>query len=355
MRNLFCAAILGSLLFWASCERLGESRNYGVGKLCLSFADAGSKLAKSDVEIPDTSDFILTIRSSDGSVLYDGLWGDCPEALEVEAGAYTVTALSGLFDKPAFSSPQYGDEQCVVVPAGGRADVNLVCTQMNAGVHLDISDDFLLQCPDAVLFLKSSAGRLMYSYSEKRIAYFSPGTVSLIMNESGKDNVIMVMELKAREMLSVKVSVVRRSESMQAGISMSVDTTRIWRSDSCVIGDVEDVGSDDVMTVAQARNSSGKEDVWVSGYIVGGDLSSASASFKAPFKSNTNLLLGPKSSTTDRDACIAVQLPAGEVRDALNLVDNPENLKRKVCVRGDLVSAYFAMPGIKNTNAFKLL
>jgi hypothetical protein len=50
-----------------------------------------------------------------------------------------------------------------------------------------------------------------------------------------------------------------------------------------------------------------------------------------------------------------VQLPAGEVRDALNLVDNPENLKRKVCVRGDLVSAYFAMPGIKNTNAFKLL
>ena len=64
--------------------------------------------------------------------------------------------------------------------------------------------------------------------------------------------------------------------------------------------------------------------------------------------SRTNILLGPKSSTVDKDACLSVQLPSGDLRDELNLVDNPSNLRRKVYLRGDIVEAYFAIPGIKN-------
>ena len=112
---------------------------------------------------------------------------------------------------------------------------------------------------------------------------------------------------------------------------------------------------EDVMTVAQARSSAEKEDVWVSGYIVGGDLTSSSASFSGPFQSRTNLLLGPKSSTVSRDACVSVQLPSGEVRDALNLVDNPDVLRKRVCIKGDVVSAYYGIPGIKNTVEFQFI
>ena len=99
----------------------------------------------------------------------------------------------------------------------------------------------------------------------------------------------------------------------------------------------------------------GEEDVWVCGHIVGGDLSSSSASFDKPFESRTNLLLGPRSSTDDKEACLSVQLASGEIRNALNLVDNPELLGRKVCIKGDIVESYYGIPGIKNITEYELM
>ena len=135
---------------------------------------------------------------------------------------------------------------------------------------------------------------------------------------------------------------------------MTVDTTRNWRYDECVIGGQSGTVADETFTVAQAMKNVGAEGVWVSGYIVGGDLTSAAASFEAPFKSRTNILLGPKSSTKDRNACIAVQLPSGSVRDALNLVDNPNMLGRKVCLKGDIVEAYYGLVGLKSVDDFSM-
>ena len=111
----------------------------------------------------------------------------------------------------------------------------------------------------------------------------------------------------------------------------------------------------DAFTVSQALASLGEEDVWVCGYIVGGDLTSASASFSAPFTSRTNLLLGPRSSTSSRSSCIAVSLPSGSVRDDVNLVDNPNLLGRKICLKGDLVESYYGMPGLKNISDYELM
>jgi hypothetical protein len=140
------------------------------------------------------------------------------------------------------------------------------------------------------------------------------------------------------------------------GVTVAVDTSRVWMDENYVIGGGADKGStsDDAMTVTTAIANGPKSDVWVSGYIVGGDLTSASATFEGTFKSRTNILLGPKSSTKDRKACIAVQLPAGRVRDALNLVDNPDMLGRKVCLRGDLVEAYYGLVGLKSVDEFVL-
>ena len=175
------------------------------------------------------------------------------------------------------------------------------------------------------------------------------------MSTGGTDQVLMVRNLQARDMLSIGVSVPLADKGTGGGMSVSIDTSRVWVSEDCTIGQ-EAAGSDvaDALGVAQARESAGMTGVWVSGFVVGGDLTSAAASFDGPFKSRTNILLGPRSTTTERDACISVQLPSGDVRDALNLVDNPDLLGRRVCVRGDVVSAYYGLPGMKNINNYQL-
>jgi hypothetical protein len=310
--------------------------------------------------LPDTSDFLLSIMDAAGRVIYDGKFGDCPEKLDVAAGSYTVRALSSDFSKPAFSAPQYGDELCVVVPSGGMADVKLSCSQLNSGVMLNVDRSFLDYCPDGALLLKSLHGSLMYSYREDRIAYFKPGVISLMLSQGGKDEVLLSRNLQARQVLVLGVSAAQSASGTQfqglGGISVAVDTSRVWLEDEFVIGGSSAKGatSADAMTVALAAANAPAENVWVSGYIVGGDLTSASASFMTPFASKTHLLLGPKSSTADRSACISVALPSGRVRDALNLVDNPEMLGRKVCVKGDLVEAYFGLPGLKSVDDFVL-
>lgn len=345
-------------LLIVACDVIGPD-DLGKGELRVSFAK--DAVTRNITEIPDTGDFLLSITDSEGGTIYSGKYDACPEVLEVPSGNYTVKVLSHEFSKPAFSSPQFGDEQCVSVPAGGVAEVRLMCEQVNCGVRLKVSPDFLTEYPDGVLFLKSAEGKLMYGYSEKRYAYFLPGNISLILSDGGTDEVLMTRNLQARQMLSLKVEVAESAvpdepETPSAKVSVAIDTTRNWLSDTCEIGggDVAGASADEAMTVAQARSSAGAEQVWVSGYIVGGDLSSSSASFSGPFSSRTNIVIGPKASTSNRASCLSVQLPAGDLREELNLVDNPSNHGRKVLLKGDLVDAYYGMPGIKNITDFKL-
>ncbi len=344
--------LLGLLL--AACDVIGPD-DMRKGELRVSFAQGYEVQSRTLSEIPDTGDFILTISDSKGTPVYSGRYDGCPESIEVPSGNYTVRVVSHEFSKPAFASPQYGDEQCVVVPAGGVANVRLVCEQINCGVRLKVSSDFLTAFPDGVLWLKSSQGKLMYGYSEKRSAYFLPGNVSLLLTQGASEEVLLTRALQARDMLVLKINVAQTPSSSEkdspcADVSVAIDTTRNWITDAYEIGGDNSNGSasDDPLTVAQARDSAGAEDVWVSGYIVGGDLTSASASFKSPFSSRTNIVLGPKSTTSTKSSCLSVQLPAGEVREVLNLVDNPLNLGRKVLLRGNIVEAYYGIPGIKN-------
>lgn len=349
------------LLAAVSCQMLGvPDGDESKGELRISFNDdCVTKVVES---LPDTSDFLLTVTGADGNVVYDGKYGDSPEGMMVDSGSYTIFVRSSDFRKPAFASPQYGDEQCVVVPSGGVANVRLTCVQMNAGVLLRIDKSFLTNCPDAALFLKSSFGKLMYGYSEKRIAYFPPGQVSLMMTERNVDKVLFTRDLEARTILDIEVSSASKPEDSddprEESISVVVDTSRQWSHESYVVGQGGSVGKgsspSDAMTVSQALVSAGEEDVWVSGYIVGGDLTSASASFQGPFKSKTNIILGPRSSSSSRSSCISVSLPQGVLRDDLNLLDNPSMLGKKVCLRGDIVDSYYGMVGLKNLTDYKL-
>lgn len=355
------ACFVAALSFVVACDKLGDGSAGKEGELRVSFDDVPPDDTRSVLEIPDTNDFLLYVADSKGKVIYDGTYGLAPESIMVKPDSYNVKAVSHEFIKPSFSSPIFGDEQCVVVDSDMTTSVRLTCSQTNSGIRLKISSDFLTTYPSASLVLKSSDGSLMYGYSEKRIAYFKPGNVSLLLTQGGTDKTLMTRWLEPGEILSLGIAVAsgtqpETSQDGQKEISISIDTTRIWISDQFVIGEKESSGnsSDSPMGISQAMSSVGEEDVWIRGYVVGGDLSSTSASFEEPFSSRTNIILGPKVSTNNRSSCVSVQLPTGTIRDDLNLVDNPENLGRRICLKGDVVASYFGLVGIKNVSDYVL-
>lgn len=339
------------LLTLASCQEISQVFTR-QGVLLIKFAE-GTVPQTRAAAFPDTNEFILTVTSTSGTIVYDGKYGALDPEFKLDEGNYTVSARSCDFSAPLFDAPQYGDTQVAAVKSGKTTVVTLACVQMNCGVRLKIAPEFLTEYPDAVLYLKASSGRLMYSYSEKRIAYFLPGTVNLEMSEGDKSSTLFTRRLEAQQILTLTVNAGSRGSS--GGVYVQVDTTRNWISDALTIGGGghEGSGTSDALSVPVAKQHTGEEDVWVYGYIVGGDLTSSKCSFAPPFSSRTNIVIADKSSVKDKDACLSVQLAKGEVRDALNLVDHPENLGRQIFLKGDIVESYYGIPGIQNISEFE--
>ena len=348
-------AVLAAATVLHSCD-FNESGDGEKGTLRLHFSEMSYEVTKASSEIPDTSEFILTVTDSGGRTVYSGKFGDSPENILVNAGTYNISVRSGTFKAPVFSAPLFGDDQCVTVRQGDVADVVLTCSQMNSGVRLKTDEAFLKAFPDGSLFLVSDDGQLLYSYSEKRIAYFNPGNVSLVLKETSANTTLFTRPLKAREILTITVSVPKVSGS--GGISIQLDTARNHTGETVTIGGdpASGKGGDrsSALNVTEAAGAVGATGVWVYGYIVGGDLSLSSVSFTPPFKSETNLAIAARTSVAEKSSCLSVQLSAGEIRNALNLVSNPSNLKRKLWVKGDIAAAYFGIPGIKNIKEYHI-
>ncbi|MCM1452360.1 MAG: DUF5689 domain-containing protein [Clostridium sp.] len=101
-----------------------------------------------------------------------------------------------------------------------------------------------------------------------------------------------------------------------------------------------------------------EKDVWVEGYIVGwADMSSIyyinaeTSRFTVPATVNTNILLAPTADVADYSKCIGIQLPSGNVRNGLNLQDNPGNLGRKVSIKGN-IAKYSGVPGLRSASQY---
>ena len=93
---------------------------------------------------------------------------------------------------------------------------------------------------------------------------------------------------------------------------------------------------------------------WVKGYIVGVLNSNNNYAFETvPTTVASSILIADSPDETDKNKCVPVQLPVGDIRTALNLVNNPGNLGKQVAVKGSL-EKYFLMPGVKNTSEYKL-
>lgn len=96
-----------------------------------------------------------------------------------------------------------------------------------------------------------------------------------------------------------------------------------------------------------------KSGVWVSGYIVG-YYQDYNAHFEVSTTQRANILISDVENPTDKAQCVCIQLVAQtDTRNALNLVDNPGVLGKKVQVFGDIMK-YNTLPGVKNTSNYKL-
>ena len=88
--------------------------------------------------------------------------------------------------------------------------------------------------------------------------------------------------------------------------------------------------------------------------MVGGDLTRSSVSFRPPFESATNLAIAARASVSSKESCLSVELPSGDVRDALNLPGHPDHIGRRVLLKGDIVESYFGIVGIKGVSDYIL-
>ena len=123
----------------------------------------------------------------------------------------------------------------------------------------------------------------------------------------------------------------------------------------------------DPYNVAKALTVQDGSMAWVKGYIVGqiaGDINVADdVQFSAPFKgatyddgtvatAGTNILVAADANETAILKCLVVQLPKGDVRSTLELVNNPDNDGKPVELYGKLTK-YFGVAGLKETAAAK--
>ena len=372
-------ALLPLVAALSACDDFGLGSG-GQGELKWIIEGDGV-FTRASAEIPDSNDFTLKVTDSKGNALYEGAYGNSPESLLVDAGSYTVSIRSTDFTTPGFSKPQYGDEQVVVVKAGATVTVRLSCTLQNAGVRLNIAPDFLTSFPDGVLYLKADETRLMYSYAEKRIAYFKPGPVMLLLYNEGKDETLLSRTLEAREILTLNISAPYGGTAASSQISVVVDTSKVWRQEDYTIGGNNNGGTDNssgsgsgssgsggsgqnddhggetqnAYSVAQASDHVGETGVWVCGYIVGGDLSTAGTTVKtSKIAKNAHIAIAARSTVTAKASCVSVELPKGKIRDALNLVDHPDLIGSRVYVKGNIVSSYFGTTGLKATSEYAL-
>ena len=110
---------------------------------------------------------------------------------------------------------------------------------------------------------------------------------------------------------------------------------------------------DDPYSVSKAQSvGATSANAWVKGYIVGyvsGAAIATGAVFGVPTSAETEILIADDPETTDYTKCVPVQLPAGAIRDGLELSAHSSYYKQEVSVYGQLVK-YFGVLGVKSTS-----
>ncbi|MBO4768245.1 MAG: DUF4493 domain-containing protein [Bacteroidales bacterium] len=351
MKKRFVVTAVTASVILASCNIDPAGKE---SRLVLGFAEPLSTLQTRATGGVDTNSFILSVTGMNGETVYKGAYGSRPKDLSVSAGTYEISVVSQEFSAPAFEQPQYGDSQIVVAANGEPVLVAFLCKMTNAGIKIALTDAFKAKYPAGSLLLKGEGGNLAYTYSESRTGFFKPGEVGFYYVNGGSETPLFNRTVNSGERHSLTLNA--SSDESSSGFSISVDTTTLAIVETVTVGQ-EYTGADGssaqkALSVSQAANHLG-DTLWVWGYIVGGDLTSSSAKFEPPFEKSSNMAIAASASEKTFANCFSVELSRAAVKSALNLVDNPGNLGKRVCLKGK-VSTYFGLTGLKSVSEFEL-
>jgi hypothetical protein len=346
-----CAAVL------SGCNGLTfAEKTTGELKICFSREQETKSVVR---DFPDSNVFILSIKSSSGNTVYSGAYGEKPGTIELEAGSYDISIVSRIFVTPEFDAPCYSDSKTIVIQAGKTLVLSLVCRQSNVGLRLLFSQDFIARFSGYIPEVSDIKGTLVYPYTEERFAYLNAGNVQVLLKEvlpegsSGTPEIIPILNrvMASKDMLTVNLHANPDDDSGDTP-ALVIDTTANWVFEYVVIGGGGDgLTKESAFNVDQLVSNIGTTGAWVTGYIVGGDLSSSAISFEAPFASATNLAIADSPTIRDRSKCASVSIPSGSIREWLNLSANPQNLGRKIYLKGTITASYFGITGINPLNA----
>ncbi len=349
------AAVI-TILAAASCSLAERDQKNAV--LLLSIRQENTFATKAGGQPkPDTNQFILQIKNAAGEYVYNGLYGSKPAKISVPAGAYDLSLVSEQFDAPAWDTPVYGDHISIVATAGESVAVDFLCKMINAGVRIKMTGRYIERYPGE-LTISQEDGYLDYSPSESRFGYFAPGnaTFSAVATDGSRQQ-LFSKQFTAGQMLTLTLDA--SSDASNAGISVKLDTTATYLSQTIMVDQFQQTSGDGASkdaaySIVQAAQHP-EESVWVWGYIVGGDLSSSAVNFEAPFTKNSNLAIAASAACKSREECMSVELASGsDIREAVNLVDHPDMLGRKIYIQGTVKSSYFGLVGLKSIKEFIL-
>ena len=342
----------GALLFTTlACETLSWHEE-GKGALSIRMQRETAVVVKADVPF---ADYLIEIKDNSGSTVALDRYSALPDPVVLEPGAYTVSALSEQPSVPAFDKPIYGSTVDVSVAAAVKNTLQMVCTQINAGLRIVYKPEFKAQYASYSVEVTGHDGALTYLKEEVRTGYFAPGTLQIVLSADGEAPVQIVKSVVARDMLVLTVLPAETTPGTTGAIELqlSVDTTKTWRREEWKPGSPTNDGltPETAYTVAEAQLLGSGENVWVCGYIVGGDASASSFKTAPPFSANSNLLIADSPIEAARANCIAVELPASPalLRATFGMVENGVALLgRRSWFRGNIEN-YFGHPGVRAT------
>ncbi|HNR27839.1 MAG TPA: DUF6359 domain-containing protein [Bacteroidales bacterium] len=301
--------------------------------------------------------YVFLLIKQGGDTLYNSTVGAITGSpLSLKPGNYTIEVYNEAFTEPAFDKPYYYGMQTAEVIGGESCEVLLICKQENAGIRVLFSEEFSGQYTTFSMNISGTGGSLKFdNTSVSKWGYFFPGTITLTLTADGFPTEPIERTIQAKYMYNFLVEGSGSTkDNVEPVLTLSVDTTHTWISGlwNDTEGTVRGLTKETAYTIAEARNlPGGLSDIWVCGYIVG-CYSSGGTYFYSGNESATNLALADTNSEMDKANTYPVELPAGAIRDALNLVDNPQHLSKKIWIRGNTSASYFSLPGLKSAKDY---
>ena len=320
--------ILSAFVICSCSEKETEKGN---GYLMLNISHSTS--LKADIELMD---FTLRILAGSVEILKEQI-GDLPEKISLPVGTYTIEAYSMEFSEPKFETPFYFGRITVDIEEGETKTVSLVCSQGNTGIRIVWQEIFSTLFSTYQARIDSNEGFLVYSSTETRTGYFLPGTVNITIHADGQIINGGAVNLATRDMVTVYMQP-NTAAPGELNIKISIDKTLNYRELELIVDPNNIVNNEtSPYSIAQAIERQGENEVWITGYIVGSK-PSAGYDFVNGVWQATNIVLADNINETNDWNVIFVDLATANVayRNVLNLVNNPNNLHRRVLIRGNL-------------------